>query len=74
MSFRESVSFGRITFKYPTTLATYTLATVPSPTDPINKFGYITITDGGTGNTPILAYCNGTNWVAVAAAMTTVIV
>lgn len=74
MSFRENVTFGRITFKYPTKLATYTLATVPSPTDEINNGSYITITDGGTGSTPILAYCNGTNWVAFGAAMTTVVV
>jgi hypothetical protein len=76
MSFREATSFGRIKFKYPTTLAVYTKATAPLPTQtaPVSvKYSFIVISDGGTGSTPILCMSNGTNWVAPAAAMTTVI-
>jgi hypothetical protein len=76
MSFRELTSFGRITFKYPTTFAVYTKATAPLPTQtsPATvKYSWIVISDGGTGATPILCMSNGTNWVAPAAAMTTVI-
>jgi len=76
MSLRELTSFGRITFKYPTTLAVYPKATVPAPTQtsPVSvKYSFVVISDGGSGGTPILAMSNGTNWVTFGAAMTTTV-
>jgi uncharacterized protein YjdB len=73
MSWREVTSFGRTAFEFPTTLALYTKATAPVATLPIMKHSYITISDGGTSDTPILAMCNGTNWVAFGAAQVTIL-
>jgi uncharacterized protein YjdB len=73
MSWREVTSFGRTHFEFPTTLAQYTKATAPVATLPIMKHSYITISDGGTSDTPILALCNGTNWVAFGAAAATIL-
>jgi uncharacterized protein YjdB len=73
MSWREVTSFGRTHFEFPTILAQYTKATVPSAILPIMKYSYVTISNGGTSDTPILAMCNGTNWVAFGAAQATIL-